>query len=448
MKLTPFGAAGEVTGSCTLVEAGKTRLLIDCGLFQGMQLADERNREPFLFEPKKITALVITHAHLDHTGRIPALVRQGFRGKIYATQPTFELAELLWTDTLHIMREEAERNPKHQPLYDEQDIKKVVKQFSRASWGKTVTVAPGVTATFHDAGHILGSSFVELKAGDTVVVFSGDVGNRDVPLMHPTERLPAADLLVCEATYGDRLHENQKERLSKLRSVIAGTVKRRGVLMIPAFAFERTQELLYDLNFLVEKKYIPRVPIFLDSPMGIRATEIFKKSRSFYNTKAACIVDCGDDFFQFPGLKMTLSRQESMTINTTHAPKIIIAGSGMMNGGRILHHLRRYLPDRKSTVLVVGYQAAGTLGRKIFGGAKSVIIHNNRIPVRARVEAIGAYSAHADQEKLLGWIKAGMPKQVLVNHSDAAVGKVFQKTVSTQLGIPAAVATANKMVEV
>lgn len=423
-------------------------MLVDCGLFQGMQLADVRNREPFAFDAKAIKALIVTHAHLDHTGRIPALVRKGFRGSIWTTKPTAELAVLLWEDTLHVMREEAERHPDHPPLYDENDVKQAKRLFARADWEKPIAVVPGVTAVFHDAGHILGSSFVEIRAGGKTIVFSGDVGNRDVPLMHPTARLPSADVLVCEATYGDRVHEGQKERQTKLRDAIVHTVKRGGVLMIPAFAFERTQELLYDLNYLVEKNQVPRVPIFLDSPMGIRATAIFKKSTSFYNRRAACVVDCGDDFFQFPGLKMTLTRQESMTINVARAPKIIIAGSGMMNGGRILHHLRRYLPDPRSMVLVIGYQAQGTLGRKIFNGNKRVMIHGHNIPVRARVEAIGAYSAHADQDKLLAWIRAGMPKQVLVNHSDAAVAKVFQKKVTEQLGISSALAESGKTVEV
>ncbi len=436
MKLTFFGAAGEVTGSCMLLETAKARILVDCGLFQGVRMADERNHEPFPFDPRTIDAVLVTHAHTDHIGRIPVLASQRFSGPVYCTTPTRDLMALLWDDALQVMTEDWERTREWPPLYDQTAITAAEKLVRPVDYGAAIEVAPGITATFHDAGHILGSSFIEIRADGKTMVFSGDLGNRSVTILRPTEALPAADAVVIEATYGGRNHEDPRERSEKLMRMILETVQSGGTLLIPAFAFERTQELLYELNHLVEHNHVPRIPVFLDSPLAIKATAVFKKYESFFNRKAACIVDCGDDFFTFPGLVMTLTRDESKTINDAPQPKIIIAGSGMMNGGRILHHLKRVLPDPKSTVLVIGYQAAGTLGRRIFDGDRMVKIHGDRIRVRCRVRAIGAYSAHADQEKLLEWLKGGMPKQVFVSHSDVAVADAFSELVAKELHLP------------
>ncbi len=315
-------------------------------------------------------------------------------------------------------------------------------------YGQETKVAPGVTVVFHDAGHILGSSFIEIWADGKSIVFSGDLGNRNVPIMRPTERLPAADAVVIEATYGGQKHEDPRERSEKLQRVILETVKQGGTVLIPAFALERTQELLYELNHLVEHNHIPRLPIFLDSPLAIKATEVFRRYEQYYNRKAACIVDCGDDFFSFPGLQVTRTREESKRINDAPQPKIIIAGSGMMNGGRILHHLKRVLPDNKSTVLVIGYQAAGTLGRRIYDGESIVRIHGDKIHVRCRVVAIGAYSAHADQDKLLEWLRVGMPKQVFVSHADRPVADGFTQRVAKDLLLPVRSAAPGETYEI
>lgn len=444
MKLTFFGAAGEVTGSCMQLETAQARVLIDCGLFQGVRMADERNREPFPFAAAKIDAVLVTHAHTDHTGRIPVLARDGFAGPVFATAPTADLMRLLWDDALNVMQEDWERERERPPIFDERDVDMASKLIQSLGYREEVAVAPGVTAVFHDAGHILGSSFIEVRADGKIIVFSGDLGNRNVPILLPTDRLPSCDAVVTEATYGGRRHEDTRERSEKLRRMITETVERGGTLLIPAFAFERTQELLYELNHLVEHDHIPRLPIFLDSPLAIRATDVFRKYESFYNRKAACIVECGDDFFSFPGLEVTLKREDSKRINDAPQPKIIIAGSGMMNGGRILHHLKRVLPDEKSTVLVIGYQAAGTLGRRIFDGERQVKIHGDRIRVRARVRAIGAYSAHADQDKLIEWLRGGMPKRVFISHSDAAVADAFSERVSQTLKLPVRVPVAGE----
>ncbi len=271
---------------------------------------------------------------------------------------------------------------------------------------------------------------------------------RNVPIMRPTERLPAADAVVIEATYGGRKHEDPRERSEKLQRVILETVKLGGTVLIPAFALERTQELLYELNHLVEHNHIPRIPVFLDSPLAIKATEVFRRNETYFNRKAACIVDCGDDFFKFPGLIMTPSREESKRVNDAPQPKIIIAGSGMMNGGRILHHLKRVLPDKNSSVLVIGYQAAGTLGRRIYDGESVVRIHGDKIRVRCRVVAIGAYSAHADQDKLLELLRGGMPKHVYVSHADRPVADSFSQRVAQDLMLPVTPAAPGETYEI
>lgn len=448
MKLTFWGAAGEVTGSQMLLETAKARVLVDCGLIQGMRTANERNREPFPYDVRTLDAVLVTHAHTDHTGRIPVLAHLGSRAPVYATPPTAQLMELLWEDTLHVMEEDWEREKEWPPLYDGAAMHEAKRLVRTVPYGQETTVAPGVTVVFHDAGHILGSSFIEVWADGKSVVFSGDLGNRNVPIMRPTERLPAADAVVIEATYGGRTHEDPRERSEKLQRVILETVKQGGTVLIPAFALERTQELLYELNHLVEHNHVPPVPVFLDSPLAIKATDVFRRNEDYFNRKAACIVDCGDDFFSFPGLQITRTREESKRVNDAPQPKIIIAGSGMMNGGRILHHLKRVLPDKKSTVLVIGYQAAGTLGRRVLDGDAQVRIHGDKIRVRCRVLAIGAYSAHADQDKLLEWLRGGMPKQVFVSHADRPVADAFAERVAQDLELPVVPAAPGETYEI
>lgn len=448
MRITCYGAAGEVTGSCFLVEAAGRRFLVDCGLFQGMKLADLRNHAAFPFSPTSIEAVLITHSHADHTGRVPKLVHDGFSGKIYATAPTAELTTLLWKDNFEIMRYDHEKTG-HPMVFEATDIFRAEAQLQFVAYHERREVLPNVFVTWYDAGHILGSSFVLIEADGRRAVFSGDQGNRSVPILQDTEALPEADVVFCEATYGASVHENASTREEKLLAALKETIDAGGVLMIPSFAIERTQELLYDLNTIVETHKIPLVPIFLDSPLAIDALAVYKKYRNTLRMDAACIVACGDDFFQFPGLTLTRSRDDSKKINTVTGPKVIIAGAGMMNGGRIQHHLMRYLSDPKSEVLIIGYQAAGTLGRHILDGETRVTIFGEHIPVRARVRAIGAYSAHADKEKLLSWIalQKNRLKKVVVIHSDKPVAMSFAEAVTAHTGLPAHVAGFEEVIE-
>src|SRR3989344_263566 len=394
MKLSFHGAAEEVTGSCYIIENAQTKIMVDCGMFQGTLFSDERNHAAFPFDPKSIDAVVITHAHLDHTGRLPKLVAAGFTGKIYATRPTIDLTNIILEDALEVMSYEEEKRG-HKMVFNEIDVANVKAYWHETDYGKKVEIAGGVTARWHDAGHILGSAFIEMEIDGKRLVFSGDLGNHDVPIMRELQPLPKKiDALILESTYGAHLHEDPKIRTERLRQIIIRTAKNNGVLMIPAFAVERIQEIIYELHILIDKKKIPRVPIFLDSPLAIRATDIFKKYPEYYNAKALARLSSGEALFEFSKLHRTLTRNESRKINDVPSPKVIIAGAGMMTGGRILHHLRRYLSDRNSTLLIVGYQAEHTLGRALLNGAYEVDIYGQVVRVNAQIEKMGGYSAH------------------------------------------------------
>jgi len=436
MRITFCGAAGEVTGSCYLLETAGAKILVDCGMFQGSKFADDRNHADFPFDPKTIDALLITHAHLDHTGRIPKLVREGFRGRVFSTAPTAALAKIILEDALEVMKYAMEKQG-HAMLFQEEDVSRAVAMFAAVQYGEAVAPCAGVRAIFHDAGHILGSSFIEIEAEGTSMVFSGDIGSIDVPIIRNPESLPATDVLVMESTYGAHLHESAVSRVEKLRAIITRTIAAKGVLLIPAFAIERIQEILYELHGLADKNLIPRVPVFLDSPMAIRATEVFRQSRAFYDAEALARISNGQDLFNFPGLISTLSRDESRNINEVSAPKVIIAGAGMMNGGRVLHHARRYLKDPNSVILFVGYQVEHTLGREILNGADHVYIYDERVPVRARVEKIGGYSAHADRTQLLAWVRGASkaPARIFLTHGEDDSRAIMAKELHDAVGV-------------
>ncbi len=435
MRVSFFGAAGEVTGSCFLLETNKSRVLVDCGMFQGERFSDDANRRSCPFDPARVDAVLATHAHLDHTGRIPKLVNDGFRGTIYTTPPTAELAKIIWEDAIEIMQYDEEKLS-HPMLFHADDLARAAEHFHTVQYGNKTEVAPGMVATWHDAGHILGSGFIEIEADGEIIVFSGDLGNRAVPLLRPLEPLPRADVVVMETTYAGHTHEDTKTRLVRLRAAIVRTIGSRGVLLIPAFAIERIQEILYELNGLVEGGRIPRVSMYLDSPLAIRATEIFQKYLNYFNATSMRQIASGDDLFDFPGLIKTSSRDDSRTINDAPRPKVIIAGAGMMTGGRILHHLRRYLPDRTTTLLVVGYQAERTLGRALLNGAERVTIYGDSVQVRAQVEKIGGYSAHADRAGLLQWMVAATvkPKQIFLVHGEPRDQESFAKSLADATG--------------
>ncbi len=429
MRISFHGAAGEVTGSNFFVESGDERILIDCGMFQGSRFAEESNYKPLPYDVRGLTGLILTHAHLDHCGRIPKLYKDGFRGKIYATGPTCELAAIVMADAAGIMAYEAEEDG-HEPLYSEDDVTKVLALFEPVDYHRPTSLGKNFRFEFYDAGHILGAASILLKSEGKKVVFSGDIGNYPVPMMNQPEVPAQANLVVMESTYGGRYHETAVDRRSKLRLVIRQTIARKGVLLIPAFALERTQEILYELAGLSDDGLLPHVPIFLDSPMAIAATEIYEQSIRYFNHEAQVAHKIGNALFSFPGLKITETSGQSRAINQVVGPKIIIAGSGMMEGGRIQHHAKHYLPDTTTTLLIVGYQGKGTLGRELYDGRRRVKIRGSSVTVHARVVAIGAYSAHADQQGLEDWLgrfKTKPNKVYLVHGEEDGASKMATK---------------------
>jgi len=402
MKLTFYGGVGEATGANYVLESNGTKIMVDCGLHQGSHYAERENFDPFPYNPKEVAAVFVTHSHLDHIGRLPSLVKAGFKGTIYSTSATRDFAELMLLDSEHLLSKEAERE-KRPPLYTVEDIKRTMNQWHGLDYHEPVSVG-GFKAELFDAGHILGSAFVRIQAEEKTIVFSGDLGNSPAPIIQPTETIDAADYCVIESTYGDRVHANVDQRREMLEDAVEETVRAGGTLMIPTFAMERTQELLYHLHQLFQEGRIPRVPVFIDSPLAIKLTAIYKKHEDYFNPATRHIAAKGDDILNFPGLRLTLTTEQSKEINNVPPPKIIIAGSGMSNGGRILHHESRYLSDPKSEILFVGYQATGSLGREILEGATQVKIFGETIPVRCRKVNIPGYSAHADQPRLLAWL--------------------------------------------
>ena len=403
-----------VTGANYLLEtegnpsnnSGRSAILIDCGLHQGSNFCEAHNFEPFPYKPDEIDAVFVTHAHIDHIGRLPQLYAAGFRGKVYSTPPTKDFAELLLLDSEHILREEAEQKGKP-PIYGIPDVLNLMKFWEGVPYHQKIKVQD-LDIEFYDAGHILGSASVLIKAENKKIVFSGDLGNTPAPLIKPTEYLVKADYALIESVYGNRIHEDLSLRKDTIEDLIEEVVKTKGILMIPAFALERSQELLFELNELVEHGRIPKMPIFIDSPLAIKLTAVYQKySRdpNYFNAESIDLIRGGDAIFNFPGLHMTLTTEESKEINSVPPPKIVIAGSGMSQGGRVIHHERRYLSDPASAILFIGYQANGSLGRRILDGAKAVKILGEEVPVRCRVKAIGGYSAHADQPQLLKWLE-------------------------------------------
>lgn len=438
MKLHFYGAARSVTGANYLLEIGGKKIMIDCGMIQGPFFAEEKNYEPFPYDPKEIDYLFITHAHIDHIGRIPKLVRDGFKGKIICTPPTRDLSELSLLDSAHLLAEEAEKFDRR-PIYEEADVPASMPFFQPAEYRAELNLGNGIAATLRDAGHILGSSIIEIRGEGKKIVFTGDLGNPPTPILKPTDYVNDADYLIIESAYGNRFHERKEERRNILEDTIEDLVSMGGVLMIPAFAMERTQELLFELNELVEHHRIPKIPIFIDSPLAIKTTEIYKKYPEYYNQEAAYLIKSGDDLFRFPGLKFTETKEESKKINDAPPPKVIIAGSGMSQGGRILHHEIRYLPDPKSIFLVIGYQVPGSLGRRILEKAKELKIFDQPVAVRAQVRAIGAYSAHADQDGLFYFAMQTKKtlKKVFVVQGEEDASLALAQRIRDHLGIDA-----------
>lgn len=448
MKLTFYGAAGQVTGSNFLLEIGNHKILIDCGLNQGSNFSERHNFDPFPYNPKEITNVLVTHPHMDHIGLLPKLYKDGFRGKVYSTLPAKDFANLLLLDSEHILIQEAEQFKKPY-LYGVREVEELMTHWHGVEYHQVIPIGD-VKVTFYNAGHILGSSFILVEAEGKKIIFSGDLGNSPAPIIGKREEMPeGVDYCVMEATYGDRTHEPKEMRKEILEDAIEDAVRNKGVLMIPAFAMERTQELLFDLNELAENGRIPRVPIFIDSPLAIKLTEVYKKYSQHFDKEAKLLIKKGDAIFNFPGLKMTMTAEESKAINDVPAPKVIIAGAGMSNAGRILHHERRYLSDPNSILLIVGYQADGSLGRQIIDGAKTVKMFGEVISVRCRVMVARAFSAHADQPQLLSWIKPVRMniKKIFLVHGEIDQAKALAQKIKDELAVHAEPAGLKQSVE-
>ncbi len=452
MKLSFHGADRDVTGSCHMLECGGKKILIDCGLFQGSHELNQDNATEFGFDAASIDYVLLTHAHLDHCGRLPLLVKRGFQGEIICTAATRELARVVLLDAAHLQEEDAQRNTRRarrqnrkseadEPLYSLLDAMNCFECFGRkAHYGKSIELAPGLTATYYDAGHILGSASIRLeyKAKDTLksITFSGDLGNSGRPLLRDPVPPPHSDVVVMETTYGDRLHRSLPDSVNELYEAISGAFQRGGNVIIPTFALERAQEILFYLREGVQQgKLAGAMQVFLDSPMAISATEVFIRHPECFDEQATTLLRNGQDLFAVPGLHLIRDTSESMAINR-FSGAVIMAGSGMCTGGRVRHHLKHNLWRSDSTIIFVGYAAAGTLARRIIDGARFITLFGEEIPVQARIYTINGFSAHADRDELLAWHKAIAPVKTFLVHGDEQVMQSFQKRLKGQVELP------------
>ena len=451
MRLRFHGAAGEVTGSLHQVDAAGKSVLLDCGMIQGSQAMEARNTAPFDFDPATIDALVVSHAHIDHIGRIPLLVKRGFTGPIFAQAATVDLMPIMLLDAASLAEADAERanrdrrdsDPEIQPLYSRADVETAMRQVRALPYDARSTILEGIDICFRDAGHILGSAIVELWADGRKVVFSGDLGPKGTPILRDPESVDRADLVVMESTYGDRNHKDRVETIVELGAIFDAAWRDGGNVCIPAFAVGRTQELLYWFAMHWDDWKMQRWQIFLDSPMAAKVVGVYSRHKELFDASAQDVWRQKPDPFTLPNLRMTSTRDESMAINRIQSGAIIIAGSGMANGGRILHHFMQNIGRRESHIVFVGYQAEGTLGRRLVNGAPWVRIHGRDFRVNAKIHTVGGLSAHADQHGLMDWYGGfnGHPPLVLVHGEDKArealAGEIGQRDgITVQLARP------------
>jgi metallo-beta-lactamase family protein len=433
-----------VTGSNFLIEGARGKILVDCGIEQGNDFAEAEVYGPFPYDVKSIDALVVTHAHLDHVGRIPKLVKDGFRGKIFMTPPTRDLAALILLDSSHILTEEAQRLGR-QPLYDANDVETAFSLVETLDYHTEKEVAPGLSVYLRNTGHILGSASVRIKdlpaqAGEegVTVALTGDIGNSPSPLLPDWEPIPDADALVMESTYGDKLH-GQGDRNLLLKENLQLAIKRGGTILIPAFSMERTQLMLYELSNFFDAGDLPKIPVFLDSPLAIKVTAVYEKwGMTYFKPETEDEMKREGSIFEFPFLKQTLSHEESQSIEKTPNPKIIIAGAGMSHGGRIGGWETRYLPDPRTTLFMVGYQAPNTPGRRIMEGAPSVRLAGNEVKIKAKIEKLEGWSAHADRDQLLKFAEAALTdkrtKVIFTAHGEPAAERFLAQRIHDYFG--------------
>jgi metallo-beta-lactamase family protein len=445
--LTFLGAAGTVTGSKFLVDDGRSRVLVDAGMFQGLRELRRRNWEPLAVPASSLDAVVITHAHLDHTGYLPALVRQGFHGPVILTRGTAELAELVLRDSAKIAQEDADyaastgysKHAKPQPLYDVDDVEALLPRLSTVEFGVRTVVAHGIEATLQPAGHILGSATVLLETAGSRVVFSGDLGRPNHPLLVAPSAPPPCDALVIESTYGDRDHD--EGGLDALAEIIVATVQRHGVVLIPAFAVDRTEVILMALRRLTAEGRIPGVPIHVDSPMALGALRIYREALDRGDADVRPEVGASALDFERGVLTEARTVEQSRALNATTGPCIIVSASGMATGGRVVHHLKRLAPEARNSIVLVGYQAEATRGRDLVEGARMIKMHGEYVPVRAQVTQVEGFSVHADADELVSWIAAGpsLPEVVYVVHGEPPASQALADRIRDELGLLAVI---------
>lgn len=461
MKITFLGATKMVTGSNFLVEGAGKKFLVDCGMYQGGDRDEMQNHEPFAYDVNEIDFMLLTHAHIDHSGRIPKLYKEGYRNPVITTKATRDLCSIMLPDSGHIQEQEIEwRNRKRKregkeplpPLYTAQDGIDTMEIFKPVNYDEIIEIDPNIYVRFNDAGHMLGSAIIEIwvkeDGKETKAVFTGDLGNNDIPLLSSPTMIETADYLVMESTYGGRLHMRNDDKANLFLNIVSETLDKGGTVVIPSFAVGRTQEILYELNNLKDtqegedfkKKYatLMKAPVYVDSPLAISATEIFKENANLFDEETQAVIESGDNPLEFPGLQFTRTADESKALNEKNESSIIISASGMCEVGRIKHHLKHHLWDPNSTILFVGYQAPGTLGRRIVDGEKRVKIFGEEIAVNARIEYIEGYSGHADQEWLMNFVYSFItkPKHIFLVHGESTGQEILKSKIVDEIGLP------------